>query len=199
MKENIVIEETQKKYDSVVTDTGNELMMNAVRNGKKVAIRDFAVGDGNGEYYRPETDMTALKNEVWRGYINSCEISPEAKNILIITAICPGDVGGFTIREMAVFDEENHMIAVCNCPETPKVTVTDGAVNELRLQMEIVLLNGDSVELLIDPNIVTATKQDIEDIKKILRNRGKVTIGTEAEPMEENEMRFIVDVMPYTD
>ena len=64
LADNVTVEETPKKYDSVVTDLGNELMMNAVANGRKVAITDFAVGDGNGEYYRPETGMTALRNEV---------------------------------------------------------------------------------------------------------------------------------------
>lgn len=194
---DVTVEETPKKYEAVVTDTGNELMMNAVANGKKVAITDFAVGDGNGEYYRPETGMTQLRNELWRGKINSCEISSEAGNILIVRAVCPGTAGGFTIREMAVFDGENHMIAVCNCPATPKVTVTDGVVNEMHLMMEIALINGDSIELLIDPNIVTATKKDVEEIWKKIRENGRVTIGTADKSLERNEIRFIVDSMPY--
>lgn len=197
MENSITVQESTKLYEAVVTDIGNERMMNAVANGKKVAITTFAVGDGSGEYYRPETNMTALKSEVWRGNINSCEISPEAGNVLIVSAICPGDAGGFTIREMGVFDEENNMIAVCNCPATPKVAITDGVVNEMRLEMEMALINGDSVELVIDPNIVTATKKDIEDIMDILEEIGKVTIGTGDKPMEKNELRFLVAELPY--
>ena len=193
----ITIEDSAKTYESVVTDIGNKLMMNAVANGKKVAITHFAVGDGNGEYYRPETEMTALKREVWRGLIDSCRISSEAANILIISAVCPGEAGGFTIREMGIFDTDNNMIAVCNCPATPKVTITDGVVNEMWLEMEIALINGDSVELVVDPNIVTATKKDIEDIRELLEEMGKVTIGTATAAMEKNELRLLVDKMPY--
>lgn len=194
---DITLEESQKKYEAVVTNTGNELMMQAVASGKKVAITEFAVGDGGGEYYRPETGMTELRREVWRGSINSCKINPEAGNVLVISAICPGDAGGFTIREMGVFDENNNMIAVCNCPATPKVTITDGVVNEMRLEMELALVNGYAVELVIDPNIVTATKQDVDELWKALEARGKVTIGTAGQPMETNEIRFVVNEMPY--
>lgn len=197
MSDNITVQDTERMYESVVTDLGNELMMNAVANGKKVTITQFAVGDGNGEYYRPETTMTKLKNETWRGNINSCRVSPEAKNILIVTAVCPGDVGGFTVREMGVFDTNNNMIAVCNCPATPKVAITDGVVNEVCLEMELVLLNGDSVQLVVDPYIVTATKKDIQDIWDELDSRSKVTIGTEDEELEENEIRLVVAEMPY--
>lgn len=194
---NVTVEESDKLYEAVVTDIGNNLTMLAVAEGKKVNITEFAVGDGGGEYYSPDTTMTELRGEQWRGSINSCEISPEAANILIVTAICPGDAGGFTIREMAVFDDENHMIAVCNCPATPKVTITDGVVNEMRLEMEMALINGEAVELLVDPNIVTATKKDVEEIWDQLRKNGRVTIGTAEEPLEENEIRFIVSEMPY--
>lgn len=197
MAGKITVHETEKEYESVVTDVGNALMMNAVKNGTKVIITDFAVGDGNGEYYRPETGMTELKNELWRGKINSCEICGDSPNILIVTAVCPGTVGGFTIREIAVFDQDNHMIAVGNTPDTPKVTVTDGVVNELRLMMEIALINGDSVELLIDPYIVTATKKDVEEIWEKIRENGKVTVGTAETPYEANEIRFIVSKLPY--
>lgn len=197
MADATTVEETTKTYDAVVTDLGNELMMLAVAEGKKVKITEFAVGDAEGEYYSPVTSMTALKNETWRGTINSCKISKEAANILIVTAICPGDVGGFTVREMGVFDEAGHMIAICNCPATPKVTITDGVVNEMRLELEIVLINGDSVELLIDPNIVTATKADVEEIWDKLRQNGRVTVGTSEETYEENEIRLIANQMPY--
>lgn len=197
MAGNVSVENTEKIYEAVVTDLGNELMMNAVANGRKVAITEFAVGDGNGKYYRPSTDMRTLRNEVWRGPINLCEISREAANVLIITAICPGPVGGFTIREMGVFDTAGNMIAICNSPATPKVTITDGVVNEMRLEMEIALLNGQAVELVVDPNIVTATKADLERLREEIWARGFVTIGTAGGEFKENEIRLIVNEMPY--
>lgn len=154
------------RFFAIVTDSGTKEMLEAVNEERKVNITHFAVGDGGGKYYEPDTAMTELKNEVWRGQIGSCRISGESENVMIAEATIPSDVGGFTIREMAVFDDKNTMIAVCNTPDTAKVRVTDGVVHELLAQMEIVLNNKDSAQILVDPNVVTATKKDLEIAKK---------------------------------
>lgn len=154
------------KYFAVVTDLGTTEMLEAVNEERKVNITHFAVGDGGGQYYAPDTAMTELKNEVWRGKIGSCRISEESENVMIAETTIPSDVGGFTIREMAVFDDKNTMIAVCNTPDTAKAKVTDGVVHELLAQMEIVLNNKDSAQILVDPNIVTASKKDLELLEK---------------------------------
>lgn len=157
------------KYFSLVTDIGTQEMLDAVNNDKKVNIVEFAVGDGNGAYYKPTTSQTALRNEVWRGSVNSCYISEASENLLIIESVIPSDVGGFTIREMAVFDDKGNMIAVCNTPDTQKVKVSDGVVHELDLSIEIALINTESVELLVDPNVVSATKKDVKEAEDRLQ------------------------------
>lgn len=156
----------EQKYFSIVTDVGNAEMMKAMAEERKISINEFAVGDGGGAYYKPDTSMTRLKNELWRGQVNSCAISKESENILEITAILPGTVGGFTVREMGVFDSNGKLIAVCNTPDSPKVKVTDGVVHEMNLAMEIVLVNGDTVQLIVNPNVVTATKQEVDEVQK---------------------------------
>lgn len=153
------------EFIAVVTDMGTKKMLEAVSDDKKVNITKFAVGDGNGKPYRPTTDMVELVNEVWRGNVNSCRISKESENVLIVETVIPSDEGGFTIREMGVFDEDGTMIAVCNTPDTMKVRVVDGVVHELSVSMEILLSNTDSVELVIDPSVIMATKKDLSVLK----------------------------------
>lgn len=153
------------EFIAVVTDMGTKKMLEAVSDDKKVNITKFAVGDGNGKSYRPTTDMVELVNEVWRGNVNSCRISKESENVLIVETVIPSDEGGFTIREMGVFDEEGTMIAVCNTPDTMKVRVVDGVVHELSVSMEILLSNTDSVELMIDPSVIMATRKDLAVLK----------------------------------
>ncbi len=148
-------------YFSIVTDLGTKKILEAIKHGKKLNITHFAVGDGGGAYFEPSADITQLKNEIWRGIINSCEISKE-ENILTVGAVIPFDVGDFTIREMGIIDEDGVLIAVCNTPDTQKVTISDGIVHELSLFMELALSNADVVQLLVDTNIVTATKKDLE-------------------------------------
>lgn len=153
------------KYYAIVTDLGTNKMLRAIKEGKKVNVTNIAVGDGEGEYYKPTAEMTALKNELWRGEVNSCRISEESENLLIIESVIPSDAGGFTVREMAAFDDEGEMIAICNTPDTQKVRVSDGVAHELKLAIEVALSNTDSVQLIIDPNVVTATKKDIEELR----------------------------------
>lgn len=157
------------KYYSLVTDVGTQQMLEAVNNDRKVNIVEFAVGDGNGAFYKPTTEQTTLRNEVWRGSVNSCYISEASENLLIIESVIPSNVGGFTIREMAVFDDKGNMIAVCNTPDTQKVKVSDGVVHELDLSIEIALVNTDSVELVVDPNVVSATKKDVKELEERLK------------------------------
>lgn len=158
------------KYYTVLTNYGNAEVLKAITEERKINIIEIAVGDGNGSNYMPDVSQTHLKNEVWRGTANVC-IS--TKNSIEVKGVLPGDVGGFTIREMGAYDDAGRLIAICNTPDSPKVTVEDGVVHEMDLCMEIMFVNSnvqDIINLVIDPNITVATKGDIENIKKELED-----------------------------
>ena len=121
------------------------------------------MGDGGGAYYQPTPNMTGLKNECWSGPIKSVSVNKDSPNMIDITAIIPSTVGGFTIREMAVKDDVKNTIAICNTPDTEKVIISSGAAGEIELTMHIEISNADAISFIIDPNVVTATKKDIED------------------------------------
>ena len=55
------------KFGAIVTDAGTRRNMDAVHEGKKVNIVDFAVGDGGGVPCTPDAASTELVNELWRG------------------------------------------------------------------------------------------------------------------------------------
>lgn len=152
-----------KTYGTLVTDCGIQLIAAAVMEGKKINITDLAVGDGGGAYYQPTPNMTGLKNECWSGPIKSVSVNKGSPNMIDITAIIPSTVGGFTIREMAVKDDVKNTIAICNTPDTEKVIISSGAAGEIELTMHIEISNADAISFIIDPNVVTATKKDIED------------------------------------
>lgn len=155
--------EQEKKYGTLVTNVGTYLITNATMNGEKVRISQFAVGDGGGDYYQPTELMTELKNEVWRGAVGSAKINEVSPNMIDVVTVVPSNVGGFTIREMAVFDEENNMIAICNTAAAEKVVISSGEVSEMKLTMHITVSNTAAIEFLIDPTVIVATKQDLEN------------------------------------
>ncbi|TGY93446.1 hypothetical protein E5329_18690 [Petralouisia muris] len=172
-------------YFTVVTDSGTRKMLEALDKGEKLSITEFAVGDGGGRFYTPAMSAKELKNEVWRGPVNACYISEESENLLIIESVIPSDTGGFTIREMGVFDKDGTLIAICNTPDTQKVKVSDGVVHELDLSMEIALANTDSVELIVDPTVVMATKKDIERLRLEVKAQIEAINATTQEQIQE--------------
>lgn len=155
--------DTERTYGTLVTDIGNALITTAVIEGEKVNISLLAVGDGGGSYYQPVPSMTELKNERWRGAINGVSINEQSPNMIDVVAVIPSDVGGWTIREMAVFDDAGNMVAICNTPDTEKVIITSGAAGEVELTMHIEISNTGAISFIIDPTVITATKKDLEE------------------------------------
>ncbi len=112
-----------RKYFTVVTDIGQSKIAEAVAGGQKLNITTFVVGDGNGSYYTPTSDMTSIKQEVWRGTISEADMIQDTQKILRITTVIPAEVSGFVVREMGLLDETGELIAIGNSPDMPKVSL----------------------------------------------------------------------------
>ncbi len=154
---------SERKYFSVVTDVGEAAMIKAIHDGVKVDVVYYAVGDGGGLPCTPTTDMTALKNEVWRGDIINYEISPQSPNVIRVDTLVPSDAGGFTMREMGIFDTQNRLIAIANMADVVKVRSTDGMQTEIALSMSIALTNKKALNFKIDTNLVYVSKKDLQN------------------------------------
>jgi hypothetical protein len=163
------------KYYAILTDIGTAAMANAAAMGNKINVTQFAVGDGSGVYYQPSGGMTALKNEVWRGNVSEVAQNEDSSNIIDVTGVIPSDAGGFTIREMGVFDASGKLIAVANTPDTAKVVIADGTSSEMSIKMQIAVSNADVINFTLDPTVIIATKRDLEKHTKNFENPHKVT------------------------
>lgn len=153
---------SERKYFTVVTDKGQSKIAQAVAGGQKLNITTFVVGDANGQYYTPTSDMTAIKNEVWRGTISKMEILQDAQKLLRITTVIPAEVSGFVIREMGLLDETGELVAIGNSPDMPKVALQDGASIELKLVMRLAVKNTEALSFTIDPHTVIMTKDMLD-------------------------------------
>lgn len=154
-----------QRYGTFVTDLGKELIAEALAKGEKLNLMKVAVGDGGGEYYIPTPDMIKLRRQMWSGDVNSVDIG-DAANTIEVVVVVPSNVGGFTIREMAIFTAEGEMFAICNTPETEKVIISSGAIGEMELVVRIEVSNTDAITFIVDPNVVLATKSDIDKHNK---------------------------------
>ena len=151
-----------RKYFAIMTDVGQSKIAQAVAGGQKLNITTFLVGDANGEYYIPTSDMTAIKNEVWRGTISEADVVQDAQKLLRITTTIPAEVSGFIVREVGLLDDTGELVAIGNAPDLPKVRLEDGASTELKLTMRLAVKNTEVFSFTIDPHTVIMTKDMLD-------------------------------------
>lgn len=149
-----------KIFKSIITVAGREKIASAIVNGDKVIFSQMSVGDGGGRATTPGDEQTSLVNECFRTQLNSLKLS-DTENIIIAEMIIPPEVGGFTIREAALFDDAGVCMAVANVPETYKPALAEGSGRFTILRIWLAVSSTEAVELVVDPGIVLATVEDV--------------------------------------
>lgn len=181
MTETMVQTRDNRKYKTVVTDLGKEKIAAAALEGQKVNIVAAAVGDGGGAYYIPTPDQRSLRGEQWRGDIAMKRINQDSPNIIDIKVVIPRNVGGFTVREMGVLDDQGDLIAVCNIPDTEKAVILEGIAATLTLTMHIIVADATVLNFTIDPTLDPVPYEEFMELQaaheKLLREiiGGEVT------------------------
>ncbi|HIE1238905.1 TPA: phage tail protein [Enterobacter ludwigii] len=151
------------KYYAVLTNVGAAKLANATALGAQVEITQMAVGDGNGALPTPNQAQTALVHELRRAPLNTLSIDPSNANQIIAEQVIPEDVGGWWIREIGLFDKDGDMIAVANCAETYKPQLQEGSGRVQIVRMILIVSSTAAVTLKIDPSVVLATRQYVDD------------------------------------
>lgn len=174
-----------QQYYGIATNTGLALLANAALLGNKVNVTQFAVGDANGVPYYPQPEMTALKHEVWRGNITEIVQSETSPNMLTIHGLIPANIGGWTIAEIGAFDDSGNLVFLWNCAPFPKVVMESGQSDDVYFNLQVALDNASSVNISIDPNVVLATKQDVNNLR--IEVQGKIdAVSTDLQSHVEN-------------
>ncbi len=150
------------KYFALLTNIGAAKLANATALGAQVEITQMAVGDGNGVLPTPNPAQTALVHEQRRKPLNSLSVDPNNDSQIIAEQVIPENEGGWWIREIGLFDKDGDMIAVANCAETYKPQLQgSGRVQVVR--MILIVSSTEAVTLKIDPSVVLATRQYVDD------------------------------------
>lgn len=145
-------------YYTLLTKIGQARIANAVALNQKVNLTYMAVGDGNGNPTTPNENQTALVREKYRATINQLTVDADNPNYLIAELIVPTNVGGWSIYEVGVFDDQNQLIAVANFPATYKPELVEGSGRDLIVRIIIQVSNTSVVTLKIDPAITLASQ-----------------------------------------
>ena len=154
----------EQVYYSVFTKKGLELLTEAIRNGTKLGITSMAFGDGGGSLPVPNENFTSMVREVHRTQLNSLAPDPNNANWLRADAIIASATGGFNIRELGLY-AGNVLVAYSNYPATYKPNPSDGTARIMSFRMILQIDNTANFDLVIDPDVVLATIQKVEDAK----------------------------------
>ncbi|WP_262946683.1 phage tail protein, partial [Xenorhabdus indica] len=160
------------KYFALLTQLGADKLANAAALGTKIEITHMAVGDGGGSLPMPDTKQTKLINEKRRAAINTLSIDPKNTNQIIAEQVIPENEGGWWIREIGLYDKDGILIAVGNCAETYKPQLQEGSGRTQTIRMILIVSSADAVTLKIDPSVILATREYVDDsIKKHANSR----------------------------
>ena len=162
LRSNVIVTEENSDYYAIVTDLGNELIASALASKVPLNLTQIALGDGNGHYVKPDRSITELVHEVWRG---GCAVTmdPANENMIICKTNVPVDVGGFTVREIAVLNEKDQMVIFASAPGWRKLNVNNGTSNPMEINIRVTVIDASAIDVHISYDGVSATLKDIEN------------------------------------
>jgi len=148
-------------YVTTITNVGLAKISAALAGSSQITMSQIAVGDGNGAATNPLPSNTALVREVYRGSVN--QLSFNANGQLVAELVVPVAVGGFTVREIGLYDSGGDLFAIGSLPAITKPITADNAAGELVLRIVVAVQHAQTINLTIDASTVIATQQWVEN------------------------------------
>lgn len=145
-------------FRTIHTIHGLKSMAQAEASGVPINLPSMAVGDGLGNDVLPFETQTQLARELFRAPVNRVFQDPAMPTRYTAELVIPSTVGGFTMREVAIFDASGNLFAVGNLPATYKPVISEGAYADTVVRLEFLVSNAGVVALQVDPNVAVATQ-----------------------------------------
>lgn len=177
------------KFGMILTNAGIAKVINAQMTQEKMEIVQFAVGDANGTPYTPVQEAVSLRNEKWRGPVAAVEIEEKNPHWIVVTCPIPAQHGGFMIHEAGLYDAHGDLIAIGRTPESYKPVLSEGAAKDFVMEPIIEVSNASSVTLRIDPNVIQASRDYVDN--KIKKNNNTAS-------QQLNSVRNVLNTQLYT-
>ncbi|MDM3760666.1 phage tail protein [Proteus mirabilis] len=178
------------KFFALLTVIGANKLAKATALGTTLKITQMAVGDGGGTLPMPSAEQTKLVNEKRRDGINTLFIDSKNANQIVAEQVIPENEGGYWIREIGLFDDEGSLIAVGNCPETYKPQLQEGSGRTQTIRMILTVSHTESVELKVDPSVILATRESVDNAIEIASKSILDTVEKEYATKDEVKKKF---------
>ena len=174
-----------KTYYTRLTHAGERQFADAAISGEPVKFSEMAVGDGAGEVPDP-ANQDGLISEVYRAPLNRVVITGEEGRVIRAEMIMLPQVGGFWLREAALYDDKGVCLAVANMPESYKPQLAEGSGRLQAVNLYIAVSNTADVELKADPSVILATIEEVNRAKNEAKDYTDELIGDLAESIQED-------------
>ncbi|WIV88533.1 phage tail protein [Proteus appendicitidis] len=178
------------KFFALLTVIGANKLAKATALGTTLKITQMAVGDGGGTLPTPDTQQTKLVGEKRRAGLNTLFVDPKNDSQIIAEQVIPENEGGYWIREIGLFDDEGSLIAVGNCPETYKPQLQEGSGRTQTIRMILTVSHTESVELKVDPSVILATRESVNDAIETASKSILDTVKKEYATKEDVKKKF---------
>lgn len=152
------------KFFAILTAVGEAKQANAAALGTAWTFAQMAVGDANGTDPIPSRTQTKLINELRRAPLNQVKVDPANASVIIAEQIIPETVGGWWVREIALYDADGDMVAVANCAPTYKPLLSQGSGRTQVIRINLIVSSTANIELRIDPSVVLATREYVDTV-----------------------------------
>lgn len=179
-------------YKGILTNNGKALIANATVNNK-INYSHIAVGDGNGSVPTPSETRPTLINEKARIALNVVELNPNNTNQIVCEAIIPTNIGGFYIRELALY-AGNTMVVNASYPPTYKPLADEGGAREIAIKIVLNIQNAEVIALYLDDSLIYATREWV-NANYIRRNEivDNLTTDTSNKPLSGRQGKILQD------
>lgn len=152
---------TSPKFYSVLTNYGVTAFAQAISHKQPLNIVKMAIGDGNGQPITPQATQQSLAREVYKANLSSIKLDVRNNKQVIFELIIPEDIGGFYIREIGIFDNNDRLVAIANTPESYKPQLADGSGKIQVIRMILLVSSSDSVTLTVDNSMLWAKRSEL--------------------------------------
>ena len=149
-------------YTALLTTIGLAKIADAIANDTSVNITTGKIGDGNGNPVTPNASWTDLVREVYSGALDHIDVDPSDSSRVFAELVVPANEGGWTIREVGLYDNDGDLIAVAAFPAVYKPTAAEGATLDLIIRLILDVSNTAAITLQVDSSIIVASRSWVE-------------------------------------
>ncbi len=182
---------SEKTYQAILTNAGKSRLAAAALSGEPVGFTDMGGGDGGGTVPAPDPAREGLVNERYRATLNRLVIADKAENVIRAELVIMPQVGGFWLREAALYDADGVCLAVANLPPSYKPLLAEGSGRLQSVNLWIAVNNTADVQLITDPTVIIASVDEVNRAKNEAKDYADEIVGE----LDTNIQQAIADAV----